>query len=218
MGVEKVISLSTDKASSPVNLYGATKLTADKLVVAGNYHKGAVSTKLSVVRYGNVFGSRGSVYNVFSNFVNKEYFPITDKKMTRFNISLQDGCQMVFDAIEKSWGGELFVPKIPSYRIVDVASAIGPDCIQDEVGIRPGEKLHEEMITASDAINTYDIGEYYAILPQKTIFNRDKFIKHFNAKLVNPNFSYNSGENKEWETIESLRELIKIHVNPDFNA
>ena len=136
--------------------------------------------------------------------------------MTRFNISLQDGCQMVFDAIENAWGGEIFVPKIPSYKIVDVATAIGPNCEQKEVGIRPGEKLHEEMITVSDAINTYDIGKYYAILPQKTVFNREEFIKAFDAKLVDPNFSYNSGDNNDWETVLSLRKLIKNFVDPNF--
>ena len=163
-------------------------------------------------------GSNGSVMPFFLKKRKDGVLPITDKKMTRFNISLQDGCQMVFDAIEKAWGGELFVPKIPSYRIVDVASAIGPTCIQEEVGIRPGEKLHEEMITVSDAMNTYDIGKYYAILPQNTIFEREEFIKHFNAKLVDPNFSYNSGDNEEWETVEHLRELVRIHVDPNFKV
>ena len=215
-GVKDVVALSTDKACAPINLYGATKLTSDKLFIAANNIKGSRDVKFSVVRYGNVMGSNGSVMPFFLNKIKDGVLPITDKRMTRFNISLQDGCQMVFDAIEKAWGGELFVPKIPSYKIVDVASAIGPDCIQEEVGIRPGEKLHEEMITVSDAINTYDIGKYYAILPQKTIFDREKFINHFNAKLVDSNFSYNSGENEEWETIESLRELVKIHVDPNF--
>ena len=215
-GVKDVVALSTDKACAPINLYGATKLTSDKLFIAANNIKGSRDVKFSVVRYGNVMGSNGSVMPFFLNKIKDGVLPITDKRMTRFNISLQDCCQMVFDAIEKAWGGELFVPKIPSYKIVDVASAIGPDCIQEEVGIRPGEKLHEEMITVSDAINTYDIGKYYAILPQKTIFDREKFINHFNAKLVDSNFSYNSGENEEWETIESLRELVKIHVDPNF--
>ena len=215
-GVKNVVALSTDKACAPINLYGATKLTSDKLFIAANNIKGSRDIKFSVVRYGNVMGSNGSVMPFFLNKRKEGVLPITDKKMTRFNISLHDGCQMVFDAIEKAWGGELFVPKIPSYKVVDVATAIGPDCQQKEVGIRPGEKLHEEMITVSDAINTYDIGKYYVILPQQTIFNRDKFIKHFNAKLVDPNFSYNSGDNEEWETIESLRELVKIHVDPNF--
>jgi len=217
-GVKDVVALSTDKACAPINLYGATKLTSDKLFIAANNIKGSRDIKFSVVRYGNVMGSNGSVMPFFLKKRKGGTLPITDKKMTRFNISLQDGCQMVFDAIEKAWGGELFVPKIPSYKIVDVASAIGPDCIQEEVGIRPGEKLHEEMITVSDALNTYDIGKYYVILPQKTIFNRDKFIEHFNARLVEPYFSYNSGDNNAWETIESLRELVKIHVDPNFKA
>jgi UDP-N-acetylglucosamine 4,6-dehydratase len=217
-GVKDVVALSTDKACAPINLYGATKLTSDKLFIAANNIKGSRNIKFSVVRYGNVMGSNGSVMPFFLNKREEGILPITDKKMTRFNISLQDGCQMVFDAIEKAWGGELFVPKIPSYKIIDVATAIGPDCRQDEVGIRPGEKLHEEMITISDAPNTYDIGKYYAILPQKTIFDREEFIKHFNAKLVDPNFSYNSGDNEEWESIESLRDLVKIHVDPNFKV
>ena len=217
-GVKDVVALSTDKACAPINLYGATKLTSDKLFIAANNIKGSRNIKFSVVRYGNVMGSNGSVMPFFLKKRKDGVLPITDKKMTRFNISLEDGCQMVFDAIEKAWGGELFVPKIPSYKIVDVATAIGPDCRQDEVGIRPGEKLHEEMITVSDAINTYDIGKYYAILPQKTIFQREKFINHFNAKLVDSNFSYNSGDNKVWETIESLRKLVKIHVDPNFTV
>jgi len=217
-GVKDVVALSTDKACAPINLYGATKLTSDKLFIAANNIKGSRNIKFSVVRYGNVMGSNGSVMPFFLKKRKDGVLPITDKKMTRFNISLQDGCQMVFDAIEKSWGGELFVPKIPSYKIVDVASAIGPECIQKVVGIRPGEKVHEEMITVSDSLNTYDIGKYYAILPQQTVFKREGFIKHFNAKLVDPNFSYNSGDNEKWETIESLRELVKIHVDPNFKA
>ena len=217
-GVKNVVALSTDKACAPINLYGATKLTSDKLFIAANNIKGSRDVKFSVVRYGNVMGSNGSVMPFFLNRRKDNVLPITDKKMTRFNISLQEGCQMVFDAIEKAWGGELFVPKIPSYKIVDVATAIGPNCHQDEVGIRPGEKLHEEMITVSDAIYTYDIGKYYVILPQKTIFDRSKFINHFNAKLVDLNFSYNSGDNEEWETVESLRELVKTHVDPNFKA
>ena len=217
-GVKNVVALSTDKACAPINLYGATKLTSDKLFIAANNIKGSKEIKFSVVRYGNVMGSNGSVMPFFLKKRKDGVLPITDKNMTRFNISLEDGCQMVFDAIEKAWGGELFVPKIPSYKIVDVATAIGPDCRQDEVGIRPGEKLHEEMITVSDAINTYDIGKYYVILPQKPTFNKDEFIKHFNAKLVDSNFSYNSGDNDQWETVDSLRKLVKIHVDPNFKV
>ena len=163
-------------------------------------------------------GSNGSVMPFFLNKRKDGVLPITDKKMTRFNISLQDGCQMVFDAIEKAWGGELFVPKISSYKIVDVATAIGPKCVQEVVGIRPGEKLHEEMITVSDSINTYDIGKYFVILPQKTVFNRDKFLQHFNGKLVRENFSYNSGENDHFETVDSLRKLVKKHVDSNFEV
>jgi UDP-N-acetylglucosamine 4,6-dehydratase (inverting) len=217
-GVKNVVALSTDKACAPINLYGATKLTSDKLFIAANNIKGSKNLKFSVVRYGNVMGSNGSVMPFFLNKRKEGVLPITNKEMTRFNISLQDGCQMVFDAIENAWGGELFVPKIPSYKIVDVATAIGPDCIQDEVGIRPGEKLHEEMITVSDAMNTYDIGKYYVILPQKTIFEKSKFIKHFNAKLVDQNFSYNSGDNAQWETVDSLRMLVKKYVDPNFRV
>ena len=215
--VKKVVALSTDKACAPINLYGATKLTSDKLFIAANNIKGNRDIKFSVVRYGNVMGSNGSVMPFFLKMKEKGILPITDKKMTRFNISLEDGCQMVFDAIENAWGGELFVPKIPSYRITDVASAICPDCKQDVVGIRPGEKLHEEMITISDSINTYDIDKYYVILPQKPVFNKEDFIKHFNAKIVKENFSYNSGKNNSWETIESLRKLVKKHVDPNFD-
>ena len=217
-GVKNVVALSTDKACAPINLYGATKLTSDKLFIAANNIKGSRDIKFSVVRYGNVMGSNGSVMPFFLNKRKEGVLPITDKRMTRFNISLQDGCQMVFYAIEKAWGGELFVPKIPSYKIVDVATAIGPDCRQDEVGIRPGEKLHEEMITVSDAINSYDIGKYYVILPQVPVFDREEFVTHFNAKLVDPNFSYNSGDNDEWESVDSLKALVKEFVDPSFEV
>lgn len=217
-GVKDVVALSTDKAAAPINLYGATKLASDKLFIAANNIKGKRDIKFSVVRYGNVMGSNGSVMPFFLKKREEGILPITHPKMTRFNISLEDGCQMVFDAIEKAWGGEVFVPKIPSYKIVDVATAIGPECEQKIVGIRPGEKLHEEMITVSDAMNTYDLGKYYAILPQKTNFNLDNFITHFDAKLVDEEFSYNSGNNSEWETVESLRELVKEHVDPNFKV
>lgn len=217
-GVENVVALSTDKACAPINLYGATKLTSDKLFIAANNIKGKRNIKFSVVRYGNVMGSNGSVMPFFMKKRKEGVLPITHTEMTRFNISLQDGCQMVFDAIEKAWGGELFVPKIPSYRITDVATAIGPDCEQKIVGIRPGEKLHEEMITVSDAMNTWDLGKYYAILPQKTIFNLEDFKSHFKAKPVSHTFSYNSGNNDEWESVESLRHLVKEHVDPNFEV
>ena len=165
MGVKRVVALSTDKAAAPINLYGATKLCSDKLFIAANNIKGARDLRFSVVRYGNVMGSRGSVIPFFLNQVRNGVLPITHSAMTRFNISLSEGVEMVFWALENALGGEVFVPKIPSYRIVDVAEAIGPNCEKITVGIRPGEKLHEEMITSSDSYSTIDLGKYYAILP-----------------------------------------------------
>lgn len=217
-GVKKIIALSTDKAAAPINLYGATKLVSDKLFVAANNIRGKRDVKFSVVRYGNVMGSNGSVMPYFLKKKEGGIIPITDEKMTRFNISLEDGCEMVFNAIENAFGGEIFVPKIPSYKITDVAKAIAPECEQKIVGIRPGEKLHEEMITSSDSLNTYDLGRYYAIIPTKPNFNIDGFIKAFNAKKVPEGFSYNSSENEDWETIESLRKLIKKHVDANFSV
>jgi UDP-N-acetylglucosamine 4,6-dehydratase len=215
-GVKKVVALSTDKAAAPINLYGATKLASDKLFIAANNIKGKRDITFSVVRYGNVMGSNGSVMPFFLKKREHGILPITDKRMTRFNISLEDGCEMVFNAIDNAWGGEIFVPKIPSYKIIDVAKAIGPDCKLEEVGVRPGEKLHEEMITVSDSYNTLDIGKYYVILPQIPNFDIEAYKKKFNAKPVPQGFCYNSGENDKWETVESLRELIKAHVDPSF--
>ena len=216
--VERVVALSTDKAAAPINLYGATKLTSDKLFIAANNIRGWNPIKFSVVRYGNVMGSNGSVIPFFLSKRKDGVLPITDPNMTRFNISLQGGVNMVIDALEHAWGGELFVPKIPSYKIMDVAEAIGPECEKTIVGIRPGEKVHEEMITASDSFNTYDLGKYYAILPQVPRFKLEDFIEQNNAKLVEQGFRYNSGENVEWETVESLRSLIKEHVDPTFEV
>ena len=214
--VTKVVALSTDKACAPINLYGATKLTSDKLFIAANNIRGKQDIKFSVVRYGNVMGSNGSVIPFFMNKRREGVLPITDPNMTRFNISLQGGVDMVLHALDQAWGGELYVPKIPSYKILDVAQAIGPDCEHKVVGIRPGEKVHEEMITASDSFTTYDLGNYFVILPQTTNWNLDEFIKNFNAKLVPKGFNYTSGENTEWETVDSLRTLIKQHLYPDF--
>ena len=221
--VQHVVALSTDKAAAPINLYGATKLASDKLFIAANNMKGNRDIRFSVVRYGNVMGSNGSVMPFFLNKKNKgeKLLPITDDQMTRFNISLKDGCEMVFYAIEKAWGGEVFIPKIPSYKISDVATAIAPGLEQKIVGIRPGEKLHEEMITASDSYNTVDLGKYYAILPQKSPYSqysKEDYKKAFDGVDVANGFSYNSGNNTDWETIESLRELVKIHVDPNFKA
>ncbi len=216
--VENVVALSTDKAAAPINLYGATKLTSDKLFIAANNIRGWNPIKFSVVRYGNVMGSNGSVIPFFLKKRKEGVLPITDPSMTRFNISLQGGVNMVMHALEHAWGGELFVPKIPSYRIMDVAEAIGPECEKPIIGIRPGEKVHEEMITASDSFNTLDLGKYYAILPQVPRFSIEEFVSHNNAKQVEQGFQYNSGENDEWETIGSLRSLIKEHVDPTFEV
>jgi len=222
-GVSTVVALSTDKAAAPINLYGATKLASDKLFIAANNIRGKRDIKFSVVRYGNVIGSNGSVIPFFLNKKNKgeSFLPITDSDMTRFNISLEDGCEMVFYAIENAWGGEVFIPKIPSYRIPDVAKAIAPELEQRKVGIRPGEKLHEEMITSSDSYNTVDLGNYYVILPQNSpysSYSKEAYKKAFNAEDVPIGFSYASGSNTEWETVESLRELVKLHVDPNFKV
>lgn len=217
-GVQRVVALSTDKAAAPVNLYGATKLASDKLFVAANNIRGWSPIVFSVVRYGNVMGSNGSVIPFFLSKRKEGKLPITDATMTRFNISLQGGVEMVMHALEHAWGGEIFVPKIPSYKILDVAKAIGPDCELIDVGIRPGEKIHEEMITESDSFYTWDLGTYYAILPATHIWQLDEFTSHFNAKRVEYGFKYNSGQNTEWETVESLRTLIKEHVDPTFTV
>jgi UDP-N-acetylglucosamine 4,6-dehydratase (inverting) len=214
--VTNVVALSTDKACAPINLYGATKLTSDKLFVAANNIKGTNPIKFSVVRYGNVMGSNGSVIPFFIKKKTEGKLPITDASMTRFNISLQGGVDMVMHAIEHAWGGEIFIPKIPSYNIIDIAEAIAPECTLDIIGIRPGEKIHEEMITSSDSYNTYDLGRYYTILPSVPHFNLNDFMSTFNALKVSEGFTYNSGTNTEWETVEGLRELIKEHVDSNF--
>ncbi len=215
--VSNVVALSTDKACAPINLYGATKLTSDKLFVAANNIKGANPIKFSVVRYGNVMGSNGSVIPFFLNKRKEGKLPITDASMTRFNISLQGGVDMVMHAIEYAWGGEIFIPKIPSYKITDIAKAIAPHCEIEIIGIRPGEKIHEEMITSSDSFNTYDLGKYFTILPSLPNFNLNDFIFTFNAQKVPEGFNYDSGSNLEWETVDSLRNLIKEHVDANFN-
>lgn len=216
--VQKVVALSTDKAAAPINLYGATKLVSDKLFIAANNIKGKQDIKFSVVRYGNVMGSNGSVIPFFLNKKKSGFLPITEAAMTRFNISLDDGVEMVLFALQNAWGGELFVPKIPSYRITDVAMAIGPECQHPVVGIRPGEKIHEEMITSSDSFSTYDLGKYYAILPQLPIWNLADYISKFNAVKVPEGFNYNSGTNSEWLTVEDIRMLINKHVDAGFTA
>lgn len=215
--VKNVIALSTDKACAPINLYGATKLVSDKLITAANNIKGKRDIRFSAVRYGNVIGSRGSVIPFFMDKREEGILPITHTEMTRFNISLQAGVDLVLYAIEHHLGGEIFVPKIPSYKILDVAEAIAPSCKTEVVGIRPGEKLHEEMITETDALNTIDIGNYYAILPSISFTNKyEDFVKHHKGELVPAGFRYNSGTNDEWESIESMRRKISEHVDPSF--
>ena len=207
-GVSRVVALSTDKACSPINLYGATKLTSDKLFVAANMIKGDNPVVFSVVRYGNVMGSNGSVIPFFKKIAEKGIFPVTHPAMTRFNISIEEGVKLVFFALENALGGELYVPKIPSYRILDVAKAINENCKVEIIGVRPGEKIHEEMISNSDSLYTYDIGDKYVILPS---FYKDikAFANKFKAVKVEEDFTYNSKENTIWETLDTLKSKIK---------
>ncbi len=197
-GVKRVVALSTDKAAAPLNLYGATKLCSDKLFIAANNMSGSRDLKFSVVRYGNVMGSRGSVIPFFMEKRKTGVLPITDEGMTRFNISLEDSVDMVLHALENAWGGEIFIPKIPSYKITELAEAIGPECEKPVLGIRPGEKIHEEMITSSDSYNTVDVGDYYIILPQTFRYTKEEYIEGNDGKLVEPGFVYNSGTNTEY--------------------
>lgn len=215
-GVHRVVALSTDKAAAPINLYGATKLCSDKLFVAANNFKGKRDLKLSVVRYGNVMGSRGSVIPFFMQRRHDGVLPITDERMTRFNITLEEGVDVVLFALENMWGGELYVPKIPSYRITDVAEAIAPGCRKEIVGIRPGEKLHEEMITQTDAMSTIEFEKYFVMLPSMRLWDTDKYMKSFGGKYCPADFSYSSGTNTEWLTVAQLRGLIKAHIDPAF--
>lgn len=217
-GVKNVVALSTDKACAPINLYGATKLCSDKLFIAANNMKGSRDLKFSVVRYGNVLGSRGSVVPFFMEKRKSGFLPITHEGMTRFNITLEEGVEMVLYAIENSWGGELFVPKIPSYKILDIAKAVAPGCKTEVVGIRPGEKLHEEMITETDSLQTYDCGKYYVIAPSLHSWNLQDWMKKFSAMKVEEGFKYNSGTNTEWLTPEEIRDQIREHIDPSFKV
>ena len=212
--IESVIALSTDKAAAPINLYGATKLTADKLFINANHYKGDREIKFSVVRYGNVFGSRGSVVPFFVNMKETGTLPITDKDMTRFNILLSEGVDFVINSFIYMCGGELFVPKIPSYNIIDMAKAIGPDCKLEFVGIRPGEKIHEEMITVSDSYNTFDLGKFYVIASPILMENIENHYKKLNMKIsiVEKGFKYNSGENKHFLSIEEIKDLFVSYL------
>jgi UDP-N-acetylglucosamine 4,6-dehydratase/5-epimerase len=215
-GVRRVIALSTDKAAAPINLYGATKLCSDKLFVAANNFRGTRDLRFSVVRYGNVMGSRGSVVPLFLARAREGVLPITDERMTRFSILLSEGVDMVLWALEHAVGGEIFVAKIPSFRLLDLAQAVGPSCRREIVGLRPGEKLHEQMITESDSYTTVDLGRYYAILPPGGDGIADHYARRMPTGPVEPGFTYDSGRNPEFLSVERLRELIRTHVAPSF--
>jgi len=217
-GVKKVIALSTDKAAAPVNLYGATKLCSDKLFVAANNMKGNRELTFSVVRYGNVFGSRGSVIPFFLSIKDQDILPITHEEMTRFNITLDEGVDLVLRAIENAWGGEIFVPKIPSYRVIDVAKAVNPDARLEMIGVRPGEKIHEEMITMMDSLNTLEFEDYFVIMSSTPTWKESEYLKKFDGKKVNYGFSYDSGKNEEWLSVEDIRQLIIREVDQLFRA
>ena len=220
--VTRVVALSTDKAAAPINLYGATKLCSDKLFVAANNIKGKRDLRFSVVRYGNVMGSRGSVIPFFLERRQTGVLPITDPRMTRFNISLSDGVDLVLHALERALGGEIFVPKIPSYRITDVAEAIGPECQKPVVGIRPGEKLHEEMVTQSDSPNTIECDKCYIIVPALSDYDRETVLEQYSAhhsgRSTPEDFRYSSSKNTQWLTVDDIRDLIKLHVAPSFTT
>lgn len=216
--VRRVIALSSDKAAAPINLYGATKLCSDKLFVAANNFKGKQDIRFSVVRYGNVMGSRGSVIPFFLEKRKNGFLPITDERMTRFNITLEEGVGLVLYALEYMWGGETYVPKIPSYRITDLAEAIAPGCRKEIVGIRPGEKLHEEMITLTDSIHTIEFEKYFVLLPSVSLWNINEFMGTFRGARCKEDFSYNSGSNTDWLNVEQIRELVRFHVDPTFST
>jgi UDP-N-acetylglucosamine 4,6-dehydratase len=221
-GVKRVVALSTDKAAAPINLYGASKLCSDKLFIAANNVRGHRDISFSVVRYGNVMGSRGSVIPFFLDRRKSGVLPITDPEMTRFNITLEEGVDLVFFALEHALGGEIFVPKIPSYRITELAEAIGPECEHPVVGIRPGEKVHEEMVTSSDSLNAIETDRYYVIVPNltDTSFKEAlaKYMAHYCAKPVEPGFRYTSGANEKWLTVDEIRALIRQHLDPCFSV
>ncbi len=214
--VKAVVALSTDKAAAPTNLYGATKLCSDKLFVAANNIKGKRDIKFSVVRYGNVIGSRGSVIPYFLEKRKSGKLPITHPEMTRFNISLEEGIDLVLFALENAWGGEIFIPKIPSYKITDVAEAVDPNCELEIVGIRPGEKLHEEMITETDSLNSFELDKYFVIAPSSAQWDIEEYKSLFKAKALPLGFKYNSGTNTDWLSVSDLKRLIEIHLKPNF--
>ena len=217
-GVSKIIALSTDKAAAPINLYGATKLASDKLFVSANNLVGRKNIKFSVVRYGNVMGSRGSVIPYFLECKNSGFIPVTDKKMTRFNITLEEGADFVLDSFKRMLGGEIFVPKIPSYRVVDVAEAVAPKIKVKIIGIRPGEKIHEEMITKSDSLNTIEFKDYFAIISDSRFGSLSKAehikkLKSAGGKVATKEFNYSSEKNGKFLSVEKLRNLIKKNLS-----
>ncbi len=215
-GVKRVIALSTDKAAAPINLYGATKLASDKLFVAANTHRGDRDLRFSVVRYGNVMGSRGSVIPFFLERTKTGVLPVTDARMTRFNILLHEGVDFVLASLVRMWGGEIFVPKIPSYKILDVAAAVAPECSIEYVGIRPGEKIHEEMITETDALNTIEFDSYFVILPSVRTWDVDEFRMRSGpceGKFCPDGFRYCSGTNNAWLSVTQLRDLLQNHLS-----
>lgn len=212
-GVKKVVALSTDKAVNPINLYGGTKLVSDKLFCAANAYGGASGTRFSVVRYGNVAGSRGSVIPFFQSLIDKgeTKLPITDYRMTRFWISLEEGVKLVIKALEESRGGETFISKIPSFKITDLAQAMLPGCEMPEVGIREGEKLHEIMVTREDSMHTYEYDKHYIVYPNYNWWGEKDIIS--GGKLVQPEFEYSSGTNKEWLSIEEIQKLLQTDLD-----
>lgn len=214
-GVKKVIALSTDKAAAPINLYGATKLCSDKLFVSANAYSGT-TVKFSVVRYGNVMGSRGSVIPLFLDQQKEKILSLTDKEMTRFNITLEEGANFVLSCLDRLYGGEIFVPKLPSYRLADVAQGIGPNCEHKEIGIRPGEKMHEEMITGGDSYSTVDLGRSYALLPPNNDRLAQEYFKKLGAAPVKAGFSYNSRDNIRFLSVDEIRELIRKNIDQNF--
>ena len=214
--VKKVIALSTDKAAAPINLYGATKLCSDKLFISANNYVGSEKISFSVCRYGNVMGSRGSVIPFFLDKAKSGKLFITDKNMTRFNITLEESIKFVIFVINNSIGREIFVPKIPSYRLIDLAKSIGPSCKFEIVGVRPGEKIHEEMITEADSINSFEAKNYYIIFPSMDKKKEKIIEKQFKAKKITKEFSYKSDSNKFFLSVGKIRELIKKNLDKNF--
>ncbi len=215
-GVKNVVALSTDKACAPINLYGATKLCSDKLFVAGNNISGDRDLKISVVRYGNVLGSRGSVVPYFLKQRKNGKLTVTHNEMTRFSLTLESAVDLVLMAHEQHWGGEIFIPKIPSYRITDLIEAVAPGMEVEEIGIRPGEKLHEEMITEMDALNTLEFRNHYVITPATPKWELKDMLSKLDCKKVDYGFKYNSGINTDWLTVSQMRQQIREHVDPTF--